>query len=141
MIQSKWVIFKCLLKYLLRLPSLYLISKVNKGENSLTTKNLVHSDYPKIIEKNFDNNRDYKKMQKFFSSIFCKLKFLGCNLVLIHICSSELIKRSIFPSSITIINYEVSKHIIRTLYCLVRTTVKYWLYLGDCSIVWSWNAI
>ena len=42
---------------------------------------------------------------------------------------------SLFATSITMINYEVSKYIIRTLYCLVRTTVKYWLYLGDCVVM------
>ena len=50
LIKSKWVIFKCLLKYL-KVAKPYLISQGNKGENSLTTKNLVLSDFPKMSNK------------------------------------------------------------------------------------------
>ena len=50
LIKSKWVIFKCLLKYL-KVAKPYLISQGNKGENSLPTKNLVLSDFPKMSNK------------------------------------------------------------------------------------------
>ena len=127
------------------LPSLYLISREKKDKNSLSTKYLINFDYSRMSNKNrkMSVNLINGENNITMSQLFVKKSFFHYDLQFQATIWSWYIvavqywfnEGSLFATSITMINYEVSKYIIRTLYCLVRTTVKYWLYLGDCVVM------